>query len=113
MRIVAIKTRDSASVHDALDKIVPLHPVLVCRAIRVIEEIGWLAPRVILQLPAVCELEPHVEADRPVVILALNRFGKRLPLRMALDAGVAGGYVIHVRGIENVGARRMLDVLAP
>ncbi len=51
--------------------------------------------------------------DGPVVIFAGDRILNRASLRMALDAGVVRMDVIHPRGVQNVGSRRMRDVLAP
>ena len=50
--VMAIETTDSATVHEALNEIVPLHPVLVRRAVRKIVEAA-LAENVIFELPEI------------------------------------------------------------
>src|ERR1700735_5672460 len=51
-----------------------------------------------------------IKSNWPIVIFTLNGLGQRLPLRMALDAGIAGIHIIKSRRIENVVALRLLDV---
>src|ERR1700733_8612021 len=51
-------------------------------------------------------------ANGPVIILAFDGIRQRASLRMALDASIVRRNVIHSRRIENVSARRMLNVLA-
>jgi len=51
-------------------------------------------------------------ADGPIVIFAFDRAGERASLGMGLDAGVAGLDVVHVCGIQKIGARRMRVVFA-
>src|ERR1700722_14943540 len=46
----------------------------------------------------------------PIVILTLDWIGKRLSLRVALNASVTGRYVIHVRRIKDVTACGMRHV---
>src|ERR1700737_3305647 len=53
-----------------------------------------------------------MKTNRPVVIFAFDGTHRRAPLRMALDAGVAGLNIIHSRWIQNIYTRWMLDVLA-
>ena len=52
MHVVAIETGDSVVIHDALHEIISLHPVLICRAIREVVEIG-LTERAVFQPPIV------------------------------------------------------------
>ena len=54
-----------------------------------------------------------MEADRPVVVPAVDRIGRRPPLGMALDAGVVGVDVVEAARIDDGLARPPLDVLAP
>src|SRR3984893_4887879 len=51
-------------------------------------------------------------AHRPIIVVPLDRVGQRLPLRVALNAGVAGRNVVHVRGVQDTAARWMGDMLA-
>ena len=54
-----------------------------------------------------------MEADRPVVVPAVDRIGRRPPLGMALDAGVVGVDVVEAARIDDGLACPPLDVLAP
>ena len=56
VNVVAIETRNAATVHHALHKVIALHPVLVCCAVREIKEILRLSKRVVFQLPIIREL---------------------------------------------------------
>ena len=96
MHIVAVETGYSAPVHNAFDEIVALHAVLMRRAIGIVQEVGRRTERPFLQLPMVLQLRPNVIADGPIVVLALDWVRKRLPLRVALNARVAGRHLIHV-----------------
>ena len=71
-----------------------------------------LAEFVFFQLPEVSQVHADLEADRPVVILPLMGFCKRLALRVALDADVAGLHGIEARGVHDVGAAGAGDVIA-
>ena len=59
VRIVASETRDAVRVHQAGDKIVSLHAVLVRRAIREMRE-GSFAELVIFQLPKIAQIQTHI-----------------------------------------------------
>src|SRR6185437_483214 len=111
VNIVTTGAGDVVPVHDALHKVVALHAVFMGRTIWEIVE-GLLAQRVILQFPEVIQLQANLIADRPVVILALNWIRQGLSLRVALDAVVVGCDIVHVRGIQDVAARRMGDMFA-
>ena len=52
MRIVAAKTRDAASIHQALHEIVALHPVLVRGSVRKVRK-GKIAELMFFELPVV------------------------------------------------------------
>src|SRR6516164_7741296 len=112
MNLVTVKTRDPATVHDALHEIISLHAVLVRGTVWKIEKIRCFAKAVVLQLPEICEPQSYLIANRPIVILAFKRICNRLPLGMALNASIAGRNVTHVRRIEDVASRRMCDVVA-
>ncbi len=56
-------------------------------------------------LPEIGEVQAHVEAHRPVVILAFDRVVERPPLGMALDAGVVGVDVVEAGRIDDGLAR--------
>ena len=47
-------------------------------------------------------LRALLKPDRPVVVLAFDRIRQRLPLRMALDAGVVGADEVELRRIDDV-----------
>lgn len=53
-----------------------------------------------------------MESDGPIIVFALYRILRRLPLRMALDANVVCLNVIEPRGIHNVGSRWLARVSA-
>jgi len=73
MYIVAIEAGDPAAVHDALDEIIALHPVLMRGVVWVVEEISRLAKSVPLQFPEVLQPEPRLIARGPIVVFALYR----------------------------------------
>jgi hypothetical protein len=52
VRLVAAETSNPPSVHEARDKIIPLHPVLVCRAVCEVRE-SCISKLVFLELPKV------------------------------------------------------------
>ena len=109
VHIVAVEARDPAPVHDALREVVPLHPVLVRRAVRKMCE-AQLTQCVLFELPVIPQVQPHVITHRPVVVLSFDWIGERAPLRVALDARVAALDVVHARRIQNVAARGMLHM---
>ena len=67
MDIVATETSNAMRVHDARHKIVPLHAILVRRAIGEVGERG-LTRFMLLEFPELLEVEPHVKTGRPVEI---------------------------------------------
>jgi hypothetical protein len=81
------RARDAPAIHDALNEIVALHAVLVCRAVGIVREAGF-AERVRLELPVILQPQSDVVADRPVIRFPVNEAAAWLPLRMALDAGI-------------------------
>jgi hypothetical protein len=87
MRIMATRAFDSSRVHDALNKIIPLHTVFMRSAIG---EVGKrrLPKLVLLQPPKILQLEACMKADRPIVVLSLDWIRQWAALRMALDANV-------------------------
>src|SRR5665213_1586343 len=109
MRIVATETGDAARIHQALGEIVTLHPVLVRGAVRKLGE-GEVAELVVFALPVVLEVCADVKANRPIVILAVDRVRERLALRVALDAGVAGVDIVEAPRVENGVANRLFDM---
>src|SRR5215475_1424583 len=77
--VVTAEAGNAALVHHALGEVVPLHPVLVRRAVREMRE-RRLAELMLLELPEVLEPETGPEPDGPVVVLAFDRLRERLPL---------------------------------
>jgi hypothetical protein len=71
MDIVTTEARHAASVHYASDKIIPLHSILVTRAIGKMGE-GGFACFVVLQPPECLQVEAHAEPNRPVVVLPIR-----------------------------------------
>ena len=101
----------AVAIYHALHKIITLHSVLVRSRVSKVDESG-LPESNVLQFSIVCETETNVITDRPVIGFTLNQIAPRLPLRVALNARIVGGHVIHRRRIKNIGARGMSDVLA-
>src|SRR5438477_1927545 len=108
---MAAEAGDTAPIHHALHEIVPLHAILVRGTVGEMCE-RRRAELVLLELPVVAQIPALMEPDGPVVVLAKHRVGKRLPLRMALDAGIVRPYEIELRGVDDVGRGRLPDVLA-
>jgi hypothetical protein len=94
MCVMATETCNAASIHDALHEVVPLHPVLARRSVGEIRKAG-LTKRVVFQHPEILQLKSYVVPNWPVVVPPFNGTGTGSSLRMALDAGVAGGHIIH------------------
>src|SRR5579863_2921320 len=67
MRIVATEAGHAARIHEAADKIVTLHAVLVCRTVREMSERSF-AELVFLELPEVRQVQANVKANGPVII---------------------------------------------
>src|SRR6516162_994081 len=105
------KASDATAVHYAHGKIVALHPILVRGAVREIIEVGLAQPAG-FELPVVLQVESHLEADGPIVILPFNRVLERPPLRVALDANVVRVHVVQPGRIHDV-CGRIVRVRAP
>ena len=79
VNIVTGSAGDTMLVHDALHKVIALHPVLVCGSVREVRECG-LAQGDVFELPIVLKMKTDTVANRPVVGFALDLFGERLAL---------------------------------
>lgn len=93
VNVVTTETRDTMSVHGALDEVVALHPILVRGAVRKVSE-GRLAELVIFEPPKILQRFAHLKTNRPVEGSALDWIRERSTLRMTLDARVVRGDVI-------------------
>src|SRR5580698_946516 len=111
MYVVAGSTGDTVLIHDALDKVIALHPVFMRGSIREVGECR-LTQGDVFEFPVVCQVKTDMVANRPITGFALDLLGERLPLGMALNAGIICGYVIHLRRIKDVVACGMSDVFA-
>ena len=111
VRIVATETGDAARVHEALNEIVALHAVLVRGAVGKMREARF-AELVLFKLPKIRKVQSNMEADGPVVVLAFDRIVQRTALRMTLDADIVGPHIVEAGGIEDVVARRLVNVRA-
>ena len=76
--IMARGTGDTTPVHDALRRVVPLHTVLVGRAVGKIIEVG-LAQSAVFVSPEIGSFEAHVVADWPIVVLPFDRLDNGCP----------------------------------
>lgn len=79
MHVVAGRAGDAVLVHDALHKVVTLHPVLVGGSVREVGE-RRLAQGDVFQLPIIFKVKTNMVSNRPVVGFALDLFGERLTL---------------------------------
>lgn len=93
--IVTAGAGHSVSIHHALDEIIPLHPILVCRAICKVQKVG-LSKGDVFELPIIGQMQTDVIADRPVIGFAVDETGTRASLGMALDAGIVRSHIIHL-----------------
>ncbi len=100
-----------SAVHYALHEVVALHAILVGGAVGEVGE-GGGAERVLFELPEVSQQQAHFVANRPVVVIPFYGIGQRTALGVALDASIVGLDVVHVGGIEDVGAGGIRGVLA-
>src|SRR5689334_6839645 len=101
----------AAVVHEALDEVIALHAILVCCAVGKMGE-GGFTKFVLFEFPEVVEIQAYMEADRPIVVLAIDRVRQRPSLRMALDAGIVGMHVVEPRRVDDGLAYRIFHVLA-
>src|SRR5262245_22489926 len=101
---------DSACIHDAGDKIIALHPILVRRSIREVGERG-LTGLLLFQFPIGAQSGTREIAHRPVVVNAIKRSLQWLALRVALDANIRGAHKIEPSGIHDVVLRRLPHVV--
>jgi hypothetical protein len=68
VNVVTTEARDTSRIHDALDEVVPLHPVFVPGGIGKMRERGF-SEFVLLELPEVFETPALMETDGPVIVL--------------------------------------------
>ena len=94
-----------------MHEVIALHAILMSGAIGEMRE-GRFTEGVVFEPPKIAEVEADAIADRPVVILPFDGIRQRASLCMALDASVIGFHVVHPRGIENVAARGMFNMVA-
>jgi hypothetical protein len=85
--IVTAGAGHSVAIHYALHKIIPLHAVLVCGAIRKVQEVG-LTKGDVFEFPIVLKAQANVVTDGPVVGFAVDKARTRASLGMTLNAGV-------------------------
>ena len=89
MDVVASKAFYAARIHQAGNKIVPLHSVSTPGAVGKIRGIG--ASRVtIVELPESAQVHAGPKAHRPGVIPAFNRVQRGFTDRVALNANIVG-----------------------
>src|ERR1700733_15470197 len=82
---------------------------------------GQLPCLVTLKAPKVGELEPHVKANRPIIVFSVDRIRLWPALRVTPDAGVVRRDIIEPRriddrgphGIRNMGAARTMAGFTP
>lgn len=110
MDVAAAGALHAPRIHDTLDEIIALHPVLVRGAVRKMCE-RHFTKFVLFKLPEVLQLSAHLESHRPVVILTADWVLQWLPLRMALDAGVVGLNKIKAGRIHDVGTRGVRNMV--
>lgn len=79
MGVMTAEALHAVRVHHALDEVIALHTVFVSGAIGEMRK-RQFAQLVFFQLPEVSQIPAHVEAHRPVVILAFDGILERLPL---------------------------------
>ena len=103
MDVVATEARHAARVHQARNKIVPLHSVSTPGAVRKIRGIG--SGRVtIVELPKIVQVHAGPKAHRPRIIPAFNRIQCGFTDRVALNANIVGFDVVESGRINNIGA---------
>src|ERR1700722_17885365 len=112
MHIMAVKASQLAVIHIALHEVIALHAIFVCRHVRKLKEVRPSRLH-FLELPEVCQLHPHLETNRPVVMLAIDRVSQRTPLAMALDACIVATYPVQCLWVHDVLLRRMRYMQAP
>ena len=111
MHVVAVIAPKVAMIHGALDKVVPLHPVLVRGQVGVLVEVGRSRFQ-FFKLPMVGQTFSGKKAYGPVIVFSLDRVVQRLALAVALDANVIPADKVEICRIHNVGSRGVGNVLA-
>src|SRR6478672_10031930 len=71
---------------------------------------GQLSRLVILKVPKVGEPQPHVKANRPIIIFSVDRIRLWPTLRVAANAGVVRRDIIEPRRIDDRGAHGISDM---
>ena len=111
MDVVTTEACHASPIHQALDKVIALHAVLVPRAISEMGE-REIAKLVLLELPEILQVRSLIKPNGPIVVLPFNRVFQRLSLRMTLNAGIVRAPGIEPRGVHNRGWHGPLNMFA-
>src|ERR1700721_4686780 len=71
---------------------------------------GQFSRLMILKVPKVGEPQPHVKANRPIIIFSVDRIRLWPTLRVAPNAGVVRRDIIEPRRIDDGGAHGISDM---
>src|SRR5579862_5106198 len=104
---MAVETAELAMVHIALDEIISLHPVLMCRQVWILVEVG-ISGLDLFKPPVVGQTFSGQKSDRPVIGLAGDRVAERPPLTVALHTCIVPAHIIECLRIDNILPRWML-----
>ena len=111
MDVVATEARHAVGIHQAGNKIVPLHSVSTPGAVGKITGIESCGVTIV-ELPEFAQVHAGPKAHRPGIIPAFNRVQRGFTDRVALNANIVGFDVIKSCRIDNIGARRLSGVPA-
>src|SRR3984893_11636824 len=111
MRVVATEAGDAPRVHEAVNEVVALHPILVRSPVGEMGE-RRLAELVIFQFPKIVQALAHVEAHGPVIGVSDTGRDQTLPLRMALYARVSCVNIVQARRVYYIPRCWLLHVVA-
>src|SRR6185437_14654185 len=107
----AVEAANSPMVHNALHKVVALHPVFVSGEVGVLEEVcdaGFQG----FEMPVVGEPFARQETNRPVVVFSGDGALKGSALRVTLHADVVAAHKIESLRIDDVRFSWVLDMQA-
>jgi len=109
MHLMTVEASNLPVIHIALNKIVPLHPVLVRSQIGVLKEVRH-ARLQLLKPPEINQPLPGQKTHRPVEVLPFNRIRQRTPLAMALDASIVPSHIVETIWIDDITPSWMRDM---
>src|SRR5579872_4296575 len=108
---MAVEASQLAMIHIALNEIVPLHAIFVCREVSILIKIGSPGLK-LFQLPVIGQPFTGQEAYRPIEVLVRDWIVERPSLAVALDTDIVAANVVEGLGVDDVISRWMFNMQA-